>query len=543
MATTNVLQSPRDELVQLHHRIFKRNQRLIRSEAMVVEPGFSSYERRYQSQVAGYQEAVSLEELLKAIDQADIIYLGDYHTNPQSQRALLRILKLVTMRYPDIGLALELVQDAYQEDLDRYLQESISETTFLRRVKFKEFWYFDLWQNFKAIFDYARFHHMPIYGIESLKAQDKGLKRRDRLSGELIAKVVEENDGQKIFVFVGDLHIAPQHLPSEVDRSLKKKGLKRKKLIIYQNSEEIYWRLAEQKLEDKVEIVRLDKESYCLINTPPIVSQQTYLNWLENEGEAIDYGDAKHTLVELVERIAEFLEIALPDDADDLEVFTCGDFSFLEMIRENKSFSARELKAIKRQILSSESYFIPRLRTIYLANVSINHASEEAAHYLKFLCSGPEFPRLVKDAFYANILHEALGFFGSKIINPKRKCLHENNYMSLLDYLHSVRASAEKEIELRIAHLVLDHKKLERRGRGFPHQKILSHNPELFQGISHALGYMLGDRLYYAMIRGHISKKEMRDLFKMSMEEEGAPLYVYLGLLKKTKKVRLPKRM
>lgn len=535
--------SPREELLDLQKRIFLQNDRIIRSEAVVEEPGFAAYERRYRRHVAHYQAPVEIEEVIQSIEAADIIYVGDYHTNPQSQRTLLRLLKLVIGRVSDLGLAVELVQDRHQKTLDRYMANRISEATFLRRVEFKKFWYFDLWGSFHPIFDFVRFHRIPIYGIEVAAAQDKGLKLRDRKSAECIAEIFAAHPNQKLFVFVGDLHIAPPHLPHEVDRALQKRGLSKKSLYLFQNSEQIYWQLAEAKQEQHIEIVRMDEQSYCFMNTPPIIWQQTFLNWLEHEGEAFDYADAKHSFLELIERIADFLDLDLPSDYDEVEVFTCGDLSFLEALEGDESFGAKELKTIKRQILSSESYFIPRKRFVYLANVSINHPAEEAAHYFKFLCSGKEFVRPLTDAFYANILHEALGFFGSKLINHKRKCAHELQLRELMEYLNSVPRLGRRRLDLEIALLTLEHKKIERRKRPRPYRESVPHRTEVFLGVTHALGYMLGDRIYHGLMSGTLSKEEVRELFRNPMKEEGEPFELYMHYVLLTRKVKLPRRL
>jgi hypothetical protein len=423
------------------------------------------------------------------------------------------------------------------------MEGTISKDTFLKKIEFKKYWYFDLWENFEPIFEFSRYHSIPIYAVESAEAEDQGLEQRDKKAGEIIADILEKHPEQKLFVFVGDLHIAPDHLPRHVERNLAKRGLKRKRLILYQNSEAIYWKLAEQKREEKVEIVKINNESYCLINTPPIVWQQTFLNWLEHEGESIDYVDAKHTILEIVERIADFLELRLPKDYDEMETFTCGDLSFLEALKKDKSFTAKELKAIRHQILSSESYFIPRTRFIYLANVSINHAAEEATHYLKYLCSGNEIERSLTDAFYANTIHEAIGFLGSKIINHKRKCLHERQVKELAEYLSSIHIPSHRRIELEIACLVLEHKKLERRKHPTPYRETIPHKTEVFLGATHILGYMLGDRLYHSLVSGIISKQEIRELFTSRMDEEDEPFNIYTKLVRKTKKVRLPRRL
>lgn len=535
--------SPREELLELQKRIFVHNDRFIRSEAVVEEPGFAAYERRYRRYVHDYEAVVEVEEVLQAIGQSDIIYVGDYHTNPQAQRTLLRLMKLVIGRVADLGLAIEFVQDRHQKVLNRFMAGKMSEQTFLRRIELRKYWYFDLWDNFRPIFDFVRFHRIPIHGIESARALDKGLSVRDRMSAESIVNILEKYPTQKLFVFVGDLHIAPPHLPYQVNRILKKRKLQKKSLYLYQNSEQIYWKLAEDKLEQHVEVVRIDNDSYCLMNTPPIIWQQTYLNWLEHEGEAFDYADAKHSFLELIEHIADFMDLKLPRDYDDVQVYTCGDLSFLEALEGDKSFTARELKTIKKQILSSESYFIPRKRYVYLANVSINHSAEEAAHYLKFLCSGEEFARPLSDAFYANILHEAVGFFGSKIINHKRKCAHEAQLRELVDYLSNIRRPGRRRVELEIAILTLEHKKIERRKRPRPYRESVPHRTEVFLGVTHALGYMLGDRLYHGLVQGQVSKREIRNLFKNPMKEEGEPFRLYMHYIQETRGVKLPRRL
>ncbi|MBI2500110.1 MAG: hypothetical protein HYW02_01265, partial [Deltaproteobacteria bacterium] len=288
----------------------------------------------------------------------------------------------------------------------------------------------------------------------------------------------------------------------------------------------------------------IDKRSFCLINTPPIVWQQSYLNWLEHEEGSIDYVDAKHSFLELLRRIAEFLKISLdPSQWEDVEVFTCGDLSFLKKLEEDGSFTRQQLRQIKKQILASESYSIPSKKYIYLANLSINHAAEEASHFLKFLCAGPEEARYLVDAFYANALHEAFGFFGSKIINHKRKCFHEKEYEGLVNYLRSPGSPKSRRLQMEMALLILDHKEKEKRGDPIRHKRFFKMGPDLFLGVTHGLGYMLGDKLYYAFLAEKISKKEMKELFCDPMREEGRPFEIYMGLVRRFRRVNVPRRV
>ncbi len=534
--------SPRAELLDLQKKLWRWNREVIDHSILVKEPGFSAYEKAYRRAVKGYEKPVDHEEMIEAALASDVIYVGDYHTCNQSQRSFLRVLKAVVKRDKRFVLGLELLHKRHQDALDRYLDGRISESTFLRKIKLQEHWVFDLWDNFKPLFDFCRYHGIRMYAIDAA-ASDSDVRTRDAASARVLARIMKVNPDKRLFVLIGDLHIAPQHLPADLKRELKKAGLKKRHLALYENSESIYWRLAEMGQDDSVEVVRLPGGDYCRMHTPPVVCQRSYLNWLEHEEGEIDYADAKSSFLEIADRICEFLRIALGKERDEVEVFTCGDLSFLKKLRESERFSKGELATIKRQILASESYYIARTKFVYLANLSLNHAAEEAAHFVKSLCSGEEKPREVVDAFYANILHEALGFFGSKIINHKRKCYHEKDFANLLAYFQSVRVPRERMLEHETAALVTEYKRMEKRGRALAYTEIFRSRMDLFLAVTHALGYILGDRLYYGLLGGKIGKPEIKNLFCDPWEDEGAPVEAYMKIFNKVRGVRIPKRM
>ncbi|MBN1283086.1 MAG: ChaN family lipoprotein [Proteobacteria bacterium] len=534
--------SPRAELLAIQKRLWRWNRELIDHSILVKEPGFASYERAYKRAVARHLKPVDHEEMIEAVLRSEVIYVGDYHTCNQSQRSFLRILKAVVRRDKRFALGMELLHKRHQEVLDRYLDGRISEATFLKRIKLKEHWVFDLWENFKPLFDFCRYHGVRMYAIDAAPS-GSDVRARDAASARLLARIVKSNPGKRLFVLIGDLHIAPLHLPADLSRELAKAGLRRRSLSLYENSEAIYWRLAERGLDDRVEVVLLPDGNYCRMHTPPVVCQRSYLNWLEHEEGEIDYADAKSSFLEIVDRICEFLKVRLGKERDEVEVFTCGDLSFLKKLSESGKFAKREIETIKRQILASESYYIARTRFVYLANLSLNHAAEEASHFIKSVCSGEEKPREVVDAFYANILHEGLGFFGSKIINHKRKCYHERDFENLLAYFQSVRVPRERMLEHETAALVTEYKRMERKGRALAYTDIFRSRMDLFLAVTHALGYMLGDRLYYGLVGGRVKKADIRELFCDPWEDEGAPVEAYMRIFRKVRGVRIPKRM
>jgi len=534
--------SPRTELLALQKKLYRRNRDLIDNSILVKERGFGRYEAAYRRSVGDYERIATQEEMIEAIFDADIVYVGDYHTCNQSQRSFLRILKAVVQRDPHFMVGLELIHKRHQSVIDRYLSGRLTDDTFLEKIGLKEHWIFDLWGNFKPLFDFSKYHGIPIFGIDAAP-EGASIGDRDRATAEVVARIAEQNPNRRIFVFIGDLHIAPPHLPGDIAAALERKGIEKRQLILYENSESIYWKLADEGLEDQVEVVKLEDGNFCRMHTPPIVCQQSYLNWLEHEEGEIDYADAKTSFLDLVTRIAGFLRIDLGKKSEDFEVFTCGDLSFLRRLRESGRFSKKDIDVIKHQIISSESYYIAKTHFVYLANLSMNHAAEEAAHFIKHLCTGDEIPRDFMDAFYTNILHEALGFFGSKLINHKRKCYHEKEFKELLTYFRTIRVPADRRLEEETAHLVIECKRYERKGKALCHVPMFPHKMDLFLAVTHALGYMLGDRLYYGMMARAIARSRIRKLFYEKWQNPGLPCDAYMDLVRKLRHVKIPKRM
>src|SRR5690606_31607651 len=94
---------------------------------------FRRYEREYAARVQSYRRRVSYPTLAKAIARSDVVYVGDYHTLPQSQRGCLRLLRRLDPDQP-VTLALEFVQGRYQEAIDAYLAQELSDEAFLDAI-------------------------------------------------------------------------------------------------------------------------------------------------------------------------------------------------------------------------------------------------------------------------------------------------------------------------------------------------------------------------------------------------------------------------
>lgn len=553
-------QGPRQELHRIEKRIYQQNRQIIRDSSEVIDKNFTRYENHYRKSTCDYQKTATVEELEKLIKKSRVVLVGDYHTLDQSQRSFVRVLRSY-FRHQDknIIVVLETIQNKHQRLLDCFMASVISDKDFIKKIGFQKHWFFDLWENFTVIFDFLKYHAIPTYGIEADNVEKRSLKERDVFMAERIVELARQNPDKVIFALVGDLHLAPKHLPQAIQRAARKYvGVRligpvrstgainhapTKIVSLYQNSPDIYWQLSEKNLVDHTLLVKIRDREYCRMHTPPIVVQQSYLNWLYQEEGAFDWIDAKSSFVGIVERLAALLEIKLPMDYDNIEVYTCGDLSFMRILRQGRLFNKKELRFIHNQVLRSQSYFMAKARVAYIANVSIHHAAEEASHYLKFLLSGLEKSRSHRDAFYANVLHEALGFFGSKIINAKRKCTRLVDFVAEIKYLKNAELVAKRVLEYDTAVIFIESAKLARRGQILPTQKITDLSQDLFLALTHAIGYDLGDHLYYAFMAGKIGKEKIREIFFNPFENEGEPGVLYLQLVKILRDVKRPPKM
>ncbi|MFH1231399.1 MAG: ChaN family lipoprotein [Planctomycetota bacterium] len=570
--------SVREELIEIQKRLVKRLKSEIYADYCSQNPEIDKYYNDYKRLTGHYERIATKQELIEAVLNSDIVYLGDYHALKQSQQTLIRILEALPKYSRRIILGLEMVQCKSQDILDRYMNNRIDEKSFLESINYEKTWGFN-WNNYKAIIDYAREHKIKVIALNSEPiSSSKGEKitslyRRDAAAAKIITETLSKNPKWLFIALFGDLHISEKHLPSQVDNILIKNKLPLpKKLIICQNSERIYWQLAETGEEQTIDVVKIKDNVYCVMNSTPLTVFQSCLQWYNSEKELKtclihrNWCDKDistsflEEVVQLVKVICHFLDLEVPM-VTDLTVCTAHDFELLKHIKK-ETLSPQEAKRFEIDLLKTESYFIERNDIICLANFSLNHAAEQSAHFihhyyikdkLKSITRSPMSigGRNKQDDFYYTVLREALGFLGSKIINHKRMCYKELDFEELLTqrkWRRSAMATHRKITlprlkELKeIAEFVVEHKKRERdylnNSVWEAYKKISYLSLEEFIGISHALGYILGDKIYEGILQGKINRSEIRELFLNPFDVKDEPLNKYLYLIRSVQGVK-----
>ncbi|MEE2961266.1 MAG: ChaN family lipoprotein [Myxococcota bacterium] len=528
----------RSEVVQLHREIFRRNQIYINSMVKSHNSEFHKYEERYRQHTQTYQKKCHIEQLEQELAQRRFVCFGDYHTLAQAQRSFLRFLRRVPKERP-LTLALEWLEARHQKHMDTYLDGKITLDQLFEFVSDQNSTELNQRKTMTCVLEHAKASGHKVIGIERSRKTDRrySLQARDKFAARIIARAMRRNPKNQLWIFTGEMHIIPPHLPHEIQTlvpSIVKNG---GFTSIYQNAEEIYWDLESKGQEHDTEIVRIKSGQYCIINTLPIVSQQSFLTWLDTNDSGQPLEGIEENFLDYIRSIERYFDLEIGEAIDQIQVTTVADLSFLEDLSRGNNFSDADIRMIKEQILSSESYYIPRIKMAYLGNLSINHAAEEATHFIRHICSGCHEPKRLVDAFYARTLEEAIGFMGSKLLNHKRKCPHNQD----LEKIRRSRYSTHFEKEL--ARLCLKHARFEEGKRTRKMVELYEVDAEMFNALTHTLGYQLGDKLFYGLMSGLFAKQNIRVLFFDHFEEENSALETYFYLSEKARFVAIPERL
>jgi uncharacterized protein YbgA (DUF1722 family) len=136
------------------------------------------------------------------------------------------------------------------------------------------------------------------------------------------------------------------------------------------------------------------------------------------------------------------------------------------------------------------------------------------------------------------VLEEALGFFGSKLIDPGRNHFFETEFYQYYrkdrETIEANTAYSFEEFNA-IIHFILLHKKFEQTYEHYDEvpQEILDGiraEPRRANVLLHELGYFLGQQIYDAFRAGILTRQQVRGLFRTSYRKSGTALSAYLDL-------------
>jgi hypothetical protein len=383
-----------------------------RSDAEIAK-----YQKDYQKDIDREWSESSVKELIKATHSSDVLLLGDFHALYQSQKGHLRILRILPRKRPKI-LFVEFIASKDQAILDAYMDGQLSDKQFLKDVRWKESWGFS-WRSYKPILVWAKKRKVPVVAIDkSLKKHgDQSLHERDEFASTLISDHLFQYPGHLGIVIMGDYHISKKHLPKLLKAKL---GNSRPIMRIFQNSENIYFSLATQGKEYEVDVIKFDTLDFGIVSVAPWVKWHSLLMHLESqiEGDSEIYHQVQDEVLRFYRVLKSDLEIL--DLDEDFEVISINDF--LGLSRMERQLEEVELKQVECYIKAGISFYIPKIKTVIVSKISLNYAAEAAMSvWHSKVCQNLEFNFEKKEYFYHLVWSFVVTYFGSKLINPKRK--------------------------------------------------------------------------------------------------------------------------
>ncbi|HPI41637.1 MAG TPA: ChaN family lipoprotein, partial [Pseudobdellovibrionaceae bacterium] len=409
-------------------------------------------------------------------------------------------------------IALECFFVEHTEIWKSYLDGKISEHNFLKKIEWNKNWVFP-WENYRPIIKWAIRHEIQIFPCNTLKTQN--LKSRDAVSASLIQSILlkYKEKNPLILVLYGDLHLANAHLPQKLKNKMKKKlNIVR----IFQNIDEIYFEMIKKSKDPQVEVVKKNQNTFCLLGVPPWVKWQSYLMFLEEYFDK-DLYESQIEFTDHIVRYIQFLsdELECPISALKCSIYSVQDNHFLDQVRNH--FSRTHLKTLEKMVEEGYSFFIPQLHKGYLGRITVNHASGLAMQYFYYeLTQSQKLPWTMPHDFTRLIWLEAITYFGSKLVNPKRKT------ESLKDLKNSLTSMEQEGLGKEALKLALAQRVREIMVMNSGSLRGLTFKPKRkwsYFLAAHMLGTVLGERLYTAYSQNSLKKESILQLILKSIDK------------------------
>jgi uncharacterized iron-regulated protein len=543
----------------LYERAFQEAQSLVAGASKTILAYSAEFERSLPRRITQTNQTDLIEEMR----QKRFILYGDFHTLRQSQRGLLRILRAYSekQRSNKIIIALEMFKAIDQPALDAYLSEEMDEEDFLSAVSYHTEWGFP-WQNFRMILDYAKQKGIRVIGINSDNAGRDSLKERDIFAAEKLADAALLYPDHKIMCLIGEYHLADKHLPQALKAELKRKNIPANILRILNNIDEYYFKIQHDGLRHaSTEYLKLKKDLYCIMNSPPWMKWKSFSLWEELQASAFmkekysdfennhdyelstdDHFDIDFQFLHFIRSIAEFIGVSI--DSSDIETFHVHyspDGDFYNLLINDAQMDEEAAYRVMERASFDGIYFLPKLKKVLITYISINNLAEAAGQFLHaHLSSMDDETGDIAADFYRRIIKSAAGMVGSKILNPRRKCWELNDAIRFVKRHKGERLEGAAESKRQLARSTVTfhewmNRRLDRKSNPdfvLPLEGFLEIEDASNYALSRMLGQMIGINIYRQVITNKEPPRRIRKLFKHRTSTSASAWQEVAGLFK-----------
>jgi len=473
---------------------------------------------------------------------------------------------------------------------------------FLKEIRYFEDWGFP-WEHYAPLLEWARHHGVRLLALNRPRElpqwrakkrgapQDRDLADRDRWAAGIITDLFSdlspaERARARVFVLYGELHVGAPHLPEKLNTlSGNTLGRPLRTVTVHQNNDDLYWKLAARGPEHVKDVLELEKGHFHVISSTPWNKLQSVVSWAEGAGSNLDslgtvrgslrgaklqrqgLGSAFPSLDEdeflcdlesevlsrmqaYGEAIAEFLKLP-PPAMDGVSLQSVYSADFVDQLKTEKGLTTTQKQLLQRLVGLNAKFYLPRTGSLYIGTPSANSAAEMSAMVLArgFSKSAPFFGDST-DTFFQTLLDQAFGFFGSLIVNPRRKCdLPQDHLQEFIKLRAAAPESQETQARL-LTLLGLEEQArfLERLGRSksrhhsqpptllamggiaeIANEIFSSRSTERWVSLwmsARNLGQILGKLLHQAVLEGEVTPDQVRELAWQASDRRWRPAEV-----------------
>ncbi len=500
-----------------------------------------SYSSRFEASLPEDFDKSDISDLVHSIKKQSLALYGDFHTLKQSQRGLVRLLRalLTGDKQPPIILALEAFEASHQKELDRYLAREISDSELLEATNYRHSWGFP-WQHYKMLVDFARDFDIKVIGVNSHHTGKDTLSKRDKCAAQTLAKWRSEYPDHLMICMIGQYHLADQHLPAAIEEEFPKHDLPTHFTRVVTNIDRYFFKLSKG-IHATTEYLKLKKNFYCIMNSPPWMKWQSYTIWEETRYQTEDLFidpdeeydeddihtefsyDIDHHFLTMTKNLANFLGFDLVKQK--VESFHICNAAFtdpFDYVDFGEDVTEREVEKFIERANLDGTYYSAHSNTVLLSRISINSLAEAAGQF--FFHSQTHFDEntgLAWERFYRRTIKFAIGMISSKIFNPRRKCMTLYHYKRFISFNQKKRLIGFMRTKRETARAVLKHHEwmtkqdpghLPRSQNMLASVYKLDHLTDY--EISRSIGMMIGFFLYTKVMSNKIPSTTLKSIFQ-----------------------------
>lgn len=358
---------------------------------------------------------IDKDRFLSRLRGRNIVCVGDYHPLPRAQLSAAHLVRQIA---PNI-VGLEIVPSSLQDQLDLWTQSGEPAAKFLRTSGFHKLWAGLPTRGYEALLETARDAGCRFLALDHPNAGTELQPSFDVREEWMIERLRGIEQTECCLALIGDLHLEPSRMPAAFGE---------RAVTVHQNHPPYHFLLQERGISLPA-ILHVGNDRYVWQHTHPLLVEESCLAALAGERE-LHAASPEELFPALLSRIAGMLGIDEMNTPTILATYEPDQRELLPLLFKDKKSST---KLLDRLFLQGQA-FVDDDRMLILHLPGSNHMAEAAGKWIYLEHAkkpGAKASRELK--LWTAIRIEAVGFFGSRLVNPMRNGKPLEWYEQFLD--------------------------------------------------------------------------------------------------------------